>query len=177
MTLKAWTLAAALAALPLAAEAQMAQEAPPAACPAADASLLPALAGWPHKAAVAGATSAAGLSNARLTVGEAARVSLHPTPEVAYPLQPEKPGGSVSHGGLVEFSVAAAGDYQVALSSGAWIDVVAKGQAVVSTAHGHGPACSTIRKMVDFSLQPGRYVLQISANADPDLGLMIVRRP
>lgn len=175
MGLKALILAAALAVAPAAALAQA--EPPAVACSASDAALPAPLAGWPHKTPVAAAASLAGLARAQVAVGEAAQVRLRPTPDVAYPLQPEKPGGTVSYGGLAAFSVAEAGDYRVALSGGAWIDVIAGGRAVESTAHGHGPACSTIRKMVDFPLKPGRYVLQISASAGPDLGLMIVHRP
>ena len=32
---------------------------------------------------------------------------------------------------------------------------------VKSVTHGHGPACSGIRKMVEFDVKPGRYQLQI----------------
>ena len=38
------------------------------------------------------------------------------------------------------------------LSAGAWIDVVKDGAQVASSAHGHGPACSTLRKQVAFEL-------------------------
>ena len=41
------------------------------------------------------------------------------------------------------------------------------------TAHAPGPACTGIRKTVQFPLQPGHYVLQISANADPTIAVMI----
>ena len=102
-------------------------------------------------------------------------VSLLPTPSVHYPLQPEKPGGSVSHGGLLGFTITEAGTYRIALGSAAWIDVVRGGKPVTSTAHGHGPACSTIRKMVDFPLMPGRYILQVSANAGAGLPVLVTR--
>jgi hypothetical protein len=53
-----------------------------------------------------------------LVPGKAAAVALLPTPEVHYPLRPEKPGGSVSHGGLLALEVARAGTYRVAIGSG-----------------------------------------------------------
>jgi hypothetical protein len=31
--------------------------------------------------------------------------------------------------------------------------------------------------MVDFPLEPGRYVLQVSANADAKLPILLARRP
>ena len=47
------------------------------------------------------------------------------------------------------------------------------GKSVLSTAHAPGPACTGIRKTVQFPLQPGKYVLQISANADPAIDVMV----
>jgi hypothetical protein len=146
-------------------------------CQAMDEALPPEFAAWRTKAEVVSATSAMGLAAATLRPGQAAQVALHGTREVAYPAQPAKPGGSVAHGGLVRVLVDKAGTYRVALSSGAWIDMVRDGTLVVSTAHGHGPACSTIRKMVEYPLEPGAYVLQISANADPALAVLVAPVP
>ena len=150
---------------------------PAANCAATDQGLPPALAAWTSKAAPTAATAAPGLDAAKLIAGQAATVTLHPTREVSYVTQPEKPGGSVAHGGMLALNIAEAGTYQVSLNSGAWIDVLKDGVAQTSGAHGHGPACSTIRKMVDFSLPPGRYVIQISANADPKIAIMVSRHP
>lgn len=147
------------------------------ACAKVDADLPAGLAGWADKVDVTSAAAAADLPKAMITPGRASRVALHATREVTYPVQPEKPGGSVAHGGLLAFSISQPGAYRIALSSGAWIDVIRDGQPQISTAHGRGPACSTIRKMVDFSLQPGRYLLQISANADAEIGVLVTRAP
>jgi len=112
-----------------------------------------------------------------LPVGGALQLALAPTPQVHYALRPEKPGGSVSFGGVVALDVAQAGSYRIALGSAAWLDVVRDGQAVMSTAHGHGPDCTGIRKMVDFTLSPGRYLVQVSANGAPQLTVMAIRQP
>jgi len=98
-------------------------------------------------------------------------------PQVRYALRPEKPGGSVSHGGLVRIDVREAGTYRVALDSAAWIDLVRDRQALRSTAHGHGPHCTGVRKMVDYSLTPGPYILQISANGQPQMTVLLARLP
>lgn len=137
----------------------------------------PALAGWTSKQDVKSALKADGLAQAALTIDHGANVALHPTREVAYVTQPDKPGGSVASGGLLSVSIATAGTYQVNLSSGAWIDLLQDGKAVLSTAHAPGPACTGIRKTVQFPLQPGRYVLQLSANADPAIQVMVSRVP
>lgn len=137
----------------------------------------PALAGWTDTRNIASATKADGLAAAALTIDKGAKVALHPTREVSYVAQPDKPGGSVAHGGLLAVAVATAGTYQVNLSSGAWIDLLEDGKAILSSAHAPGPACTGIRKTVQFPLQPGRYVLQLSANAAPDIQVMVSRVP
>ncbi len=139
--------------------------------------LPPELAAWPDRTALAAAADASSLADARITIGKAVDARLRPTPEVRYALRPEKPGGSVSFGGLYALTVEQAGHYRIALGSAAWIDLVQEGKALVSTAHGHGPDCTGIRKMVDFSLAPGRYLLQVSANAAPDMPLLVTRLP
>ena len=150
----------------------------PIACPATPAALPGELSGWNRRVPLAAAREAGAAT--RLTLGTAVDGTLSPTPEVHYALRPEKPGGSVSFGGIYAFTVPTAGHYRVALGSAAWIDVIEAGdttKGLTSTAHGHGPDCSGIRKMVDFALEPGDYLLQISANADAKLPLLVTRLP
>ena len=131
------------------------------------------LSGWTVKAPITSADKPAGVAAAALTPGQGALVTLHPTRSVSYVTQPEKPGGSVASGGLLSVVIADTGTYQVSLSSGAWIDVLRDGKALISMAHSPGPACSGIRKTVQFALQPGSYVVQLSANAAPMIQVMV----
>src|SRR3546814_11240362 len=62
---------------------------------------------------------------------------------------------------MIPVEVKKAGRLIVALDAGAWIDLVRDGAAQKSITHGHGPACSGIRKMVEYDVTPGRYQLQI----------------
>lgn len=117
------------------------------------------------------------VAKATLVPGRAATLTLAPTPTVKYPLRPEKPGGTVSFGGLAGFTVKQAGTWRVALGAGAWIDVVKDGKAAVSVAHGHGPDCTGVRKMVDYQLTPGVYILQIAASAETALTVLVTRLP
>lgn len=144
-------------------------------CAVTPAPVPPALAGWASRQPVVAARAASGLGAATLGIGSAADATLTATGEVRYVVRPEKPGGPVSYGGLFAFTVDEPGVYRVALGSGAWIDVLRGKSAVASTAHGHGPDCSGVRKMVDFPLAPGRYTLQIAASAEPAVSLMIAR--
>jgi hypothetical protein len=75
---------------------------------------------------------------------------------------------------MVVFDVVKAGVYRVALSAGAWVDVVQGGTIAQSVAHGHGPECSGIRKIVSFHLAPGRYVLQLVASDVPEVTAIVL---
>lgn len=148
-----------------------AQEAPKAcAAPAAP----PAeFAGWSAAQLLpAGATGDA--PGARvLPIGTAREIGLLPVAEVRYAVQPVRPDEGAVHGGLVAFDVARRGTYRVALGSGAWIEVIGGRRARQSVGHGHGPECSGIRKIVDFELSPGRYLLQLSASKEARVTAMI----
>lgn len=148
-----------------------------AACAAMDAQLPAELSGWATKSAVTAAKGEDGLAAATVKVGTGYDAALLPTPQVAYLSQPEKPGGSVSHGGLFQFNVEKEGTYRVALGSAAWIDLIEGGKALQAATFGHGPDCTSIRKIVDFKLKPGPHTLQISANASDKLPLMVAAKP
>ncbi|MGH6614636.1 homogentisate 1,2-dioxygenase [Sphingomonas sp.] len=81
-----------------------------------------------------------------------------------------RPGKSA----IAYFAIPQTGSYKVALSSGAWVDVVSQGKALTSTAHGHGPVCTGIRKIVDFKLAKGLYALQLAGIAGDSVKVMIV---
>lgn len=147
-----------------------------AAC-AAPEELSASLAGWRETAPLTAAGDRKALKKAPLALGKAAEVALLQTPKVAYPVRPAKPGGTVSYGGLLRFSVAEEGVYRVALGAAPWVDVVKDGVALPSVAHGHGPECSGIRKMVDYQLTQGDYVLQIAANGTETVTVMVAREP
>ncbi|MBS0583378.1 MAG: hypothetical protein JSS42_09795 [Proteobacteria bacterium] len=164
----------ALILLTITAGAAPAAEEMPAAKPACAAEVAPsgALAPWSSPAAVTAGSEPA--KAPPLTAGKAASVTLLPTPDVHYALRPEKPGGSVSYGGLLGLDVAQAGTYRIALSTAAWIDLAGKDGALRSVAHGHGPDCTGIRKMVDYVVPAGHYTLQISANGTPRINVLAV---
>lgn len=164
-------LAAALAAAPA-----LAQQTPGPAC-AVDAVLPDGVEDWNGKAPLVPAAGAAGIAKAAVALGKGYEAALLPTPKVAYPIRPENPGGPASHGGLFQITVETAGLYTVALGAAAWIDVIANGKALAPAKFGHGPQCTTIRKMVVFDLKPGAHLLQISGNAEPNLKLMVYRTP
>jgi hypothetical protein len=147
------------------------------ACTATDSSLPAELAGWTHRITLAAAARPASLSQAKVAAATAYTVALASTSGVAYLVPPQKPGASDSYGGMVAFTAARAGTYLVALGAGAWVDMLGATKPVASIAHGHGPACSTIGKIVDFPLEPGRYTIQLAGSRDPSLAVLVARRP
>jgi hypothetical protein len=126
--------------------------------------------------ALVSATASPELEPARLALDQAATVTLHPVGEVRFVTAPQKRGDASSFGGMLAVDVREAGTYQVALSAGAWIDVLKDGAAVASTAHDHGAECSGLRKMVSFALTPGRHVIQLSGNKDETIRAMVSRK-
>jgi hypothetical protein len=164
---------------PLAVQAQpMSGMAMPAVnCPVPPAPLPPVLTAWPDRTPVTSATLPSAFDTAMLSPGKAADVFLHPTRQVQFVTQPEKPGGSVAHGGMLAINIAEAGTYQISLGTGAWIDLLKDGAAQISIAHAPGPPCSGVRKTVQFALVPGRYVMQLSGNADPAIQVLVSKVP
>ncbi len=110
-----------------------------------------------------------------LAVAKTAVLTLRPAAEVQFKSPPEqtKPGMA----GTFAFSVPAAGTYRIALGSAAWVDVIENGKAVKSVAHRHGPACTSIRKVVDFPLAAGEHWLQLNGSPASTIKVLIVAAP
>lgn len=136
----------------------LAQTAPQ--CATMDAALPAALARW----AEPGATFEVGKA---VTLTAADRTAIQGLPENG------KAGGAA----IIGFKVAAAGSYGIALDQPGWIDVIpgmAGGAPLKSVKHGHGPDCTTIRKIVRFDLQPGVYRLALTGLTKPQARVMLV---
>lgn len=139
-----------------------------------------ALAGWsqpvPRTAGSDAATAPA------VALGQAVTLALRPDTAVAYPVAPRRTAAG-THGGLVTLTVVRAGTYRIALDGPGWIEVASAGSGtgsdsalatgIASSAHAHGPACSGIRKMVDFALVPGAYLVAVAGSPTPGVRLMV----
>ncbi len=137
------------------------QAAPAAAeCTATDVALPAGLKGWTRPATAFGVNQAV-----TLDAGDVTKLAGIPAGA--------KPGGAV----MIGFRIEAAGRYGIALDQRGWIDVVpgvSGGEALKSTVHGHGPKCSTIRKIVRFDLKPGTYRLYLTGLEKPAAKVMLV---
>lgn len=170
LNLLAWVIAS--LAMSMAAQAQEARSP----CAQLDASLPSELSAWSQRLDRLSAARPTDLDMAELAPGRSVNAALHPTSAVTYVTPPGKPGAG-GHGGLFRLRIDHPGTYRVVLGSGGWIDLLKNGAAVASSAHSPGPACSSARKMVDFPLERGDYVLQVSASADPTVAILIIPRP
>ncbi len=153
-------LAASIFSAPLAAQAQD--------CP--DGYSVPA-----EYSAWADPQSAPANGKGQLEPGAAYDLVLVPSDEVAYRLPPERRAQEGSFGQVAALHLERAGTYRIALDKAAWIDVVSGGTRTASTAHGHGPACSGIRKIVDFELAAGDHAIQLSGSPDAQMRIMVTR--
>lgn len=125
-----------------------------------------------------------GLPNELSAWTKASPASAPLVPGVAYtlPLRPSpvpesKAANAGTFGGFVPLKITQAGSYGVALSDRGWIDLtLGKEPALKSTNHGHGPPCSTIRKIVNFDLKRGNYMLQITDSPAANVKVLVIRR-
>lgn len=124
---------------------------------------------------LASVTGRESLPAARFAVGEAVALTLHPDGEVAYVSLPKGEGEESSFGGIAAFGVAEAGVYRVGLSEPVWVDVVEQGKPAEAGKFGRGEPCSGIRKGVEFALQPGEHVLEISGGIEPSVAVIVER--
>lgn len=95
-----------------------------------------------------------------LPIGRAVRVPL--AKDAALPVKPDRAPAAGTFAGAFGFTVKTPGRYRVVVDGPVWIDVASSDRVMGSVAHGHAPACSGARKMVDFELSAGFHVVQLS---------------
>ena len=162
--------------LPAAAFAAPAEK-PAAACPA-EPVLPPELAGWSRDASSKTIYAYGDDLGADWSPLGPARTALplHKFESLRYGIASERKPDVYKFGGMIPIDVKKPGRLIVALDAGAWIDLVRDGAVVKSVTHGHGPACSGIRKMVEFDVTQGRYLLQIVNAPTASIHAMAVLR-
>lgn len=91
-------------------------------------------------------------------------------------IEPGK-AATVSTATPLALAVTRAGIDGIAINGPAWIDVIRDGVVIESIEHGHGPECSSIRKIVGFNLKPGRYEIRLTKAQSATMKLMVVELP
>ncbi len=106
-----------------------------------------------------------------LILGKPITATLIPVDYIHFATPPGK-GGKDGHGGLFALSLRQAARVGIALDSPAWIDVVTGAMPVPFVDHGHGPDCSSLRKIVWFDLSAGRHLVQIAGSKSAEIRVM-----
>lgn len=140
-------------------------------CPGGAEPVPPALSAWGAGATIHASSNRA--SAPALSPGTTAELSLHPSDHIELIAPPQRTSAGSSNAGYAAVEITKPGIYRVALSDRAWIEVLKDGKPIASTAHGHGPRCSGMRKIVDFELAGGRHLLQISGNPTATIRVMV----
>jgi hypothetical protein len=154
-------------ALPLPSFAAAQTPAPVPTCGAVDAALPANYAPW-RSPAPAGGT---------LHPGTAVQIAMRPIAELQAAVPPHQArDGGATMGARLDLEIGTAGTYEILVDHAAWIDLVQGGTALRSTARAQALPCSTVRKIVDFSLSPGRYVIQLSGTAAASARLLVIPR-
>ena len=101
------------------------------------------------------------------------RVMPHPGLMVGHATLNDVTGGTLR----IDFHIETAGIYGVAIDQPGWIDVSAKGASapLKPVKHGHGPDCSSIKKIVRFDLTPGDYRLDLTNVKHAKAKVMLVK--
>jgi hypothetical protein len=101
-----------------------------------------------------------------LTVGPATRLALLPASEVTPAISSDRKTKPDTMSGLAALDVPRAGKLDIALSTAAYVDLIRDGKALPSVGHRHADACTGIRKIVTFDVQPGRYIVELTDAPD-----------
>ncbi len=94
-----------------------------------------------------------------------------PTPATI--VQPQQ-SVQVATNAAIPLHIENAGVYGIAMNIPAWIDVRRGDSALTSSGHAHGPDCSSIRKIVRFTLDAGDYTIHLSRTEASSAHLLVI---
>src|SRR5262249_30875807 len=121
---------------------------------------------WPvanETAALRGDRQALSARVTDVTIPLAASLTLASVAEAALPKAPERAPKAGTFAGSIAFERIDGGNYSIALSGPAWLDVIQNDQFLKPTTFSGVEGCAGIRKVVRFTLSPGPLLIQISA--------------
>lgn len=155
-----------------------AQHAPDPCVAVSDSNLPEAFAAWARPPAAAEAATSTTGPRPELVPDQPLALRLKPADAVTFanpPGQLRKADGA--HSGLLSVRVPAEGNWRIAASGPVWIDLIGPAGPVAATGHGRMAPCTSIRKVVEFPLPAGTWLVQVNGNPGPDLRLMLSRAP
>ena len=107
--------------------------------------------------------------------GKAYRVQLVRQQATKFAATPAKrTAAEGSFAGILELKSGKRRAVRISLSGPAWIDVVSGGKALASTRHTGSHDCASLRKSVEFAVEPGaKLLLQLSGSSESALNLVV----
>jgi hypothetical protein len=103
---------------------------------------------------------------------------LAPREQVQLPVPPGKKNlAEPSFAGLARLSIHSAGSYRVSVSQPFWVDMVSGKMLIASSDFAGRHGCAAPNKIVQFDLQPGTFLLQLSGGSTPRVRLSLTRVP
>jgi hypothetical protein len=156
----------------------LAQHQPDACVSVSDSNLPAALGAWAKAPVPAEAAASADGPRPELVPDRPLALRLKPAGAVTFAQAPgQLRKVEAAHGGLVAVRVPAEGTWRIAASGPVWIDLIGPAGPVASSGHGRMAPCTSIRKVVEFALPAGTWLVQLNGNPGPDLRLMLSRAP
>lgn len=80
------------------------------------------------------------------------------------------------YGGLAALDVTRAGTLRVILSNKTYVDLVRGGKVMTLAAKSHAQDCPGARKTLEFVVEPGRYLIELSGSPEPSVRMATVLR-
>jgi hypothetical protein len=127
-------------------------------------------------AAVTAATAAG--PTPTLEVDKLYDISLTPQDKVNFVMAPAKKAlADGAYAGMVKLHIPTAGKYRVSMSDGFWIDVITAGKFAPTDDFTGGHECRAPRKIVQYPLPAGDFVLQFSNATSPSVKVTVTATP
>ncbi|MDT7933403.1 MAG: hypothetical protein RQ833_02195 [Sphingomonadaceae bacterium] len=131
-----------------------------------------------RSAAVAADSGVAAQDAPALAIGRLTRLELHPAASVRFVAAPEQQRKvDAPQAGLAVIEVPRRGVYRVTASAPAWFDMLAGQERLRNEAYGRVGPCGPVRMFVEFRMEPGRHVLQLSGATDTHITVAVEARP
>lgn len=107
-----------------------------------------------------------------LKPGAAVEIGLLPPDQVTLANGQARKG----YGGLAAIDVTRAGTLRVILTNKTYVDLVRGGKTVPLAAKSHTQDCPGASKTLEFAVQPGRYLMELSGSPDRSVRMATVLR-
>jgi hypothetical protein len=106
-------------------------------------------------------------------------LSLAPREQVHLAAAPARKnhGAETGFAGLVRLHISAPGSYRVSIAAQAWIDVVGDNMLIGSSDFAAAHGCDAPHKIVQYDLQPGTFLLQLTGATSQHVRVVLTRPP